>query len=182
MERPEVKRVVQVVHYDSIWKSKYLEEAKRLRRVLHNEVIEVHHIGSTAIPGMWAKPTIDILVVVRDIDAVDRYNQSMSAIGYDAMGEYGIKGRRFFTKGGDRRTHHVHVFQKESAEINRHLVFRDFMIAHPSVAAEYADLKRDLAARFGSDIDAYCQGKDAFIRDIDAKAAVWASSIRGQYA
>jgi len=174
MPKAKSARVVEVVPYDKSWGVKYAEEELLLRRALGEEVLEVHHIGSTAIPGMWAKPTLDILVVVRDIDKVDRLNHSMSAIGYEAMGEYGIRGRRFFIKGGDQRSHHVHVFQKGSTHIERHLDFRDFMIAHPQEAARYADLKRSLARRFAFDIDSYCEGKEPYIIDIEAKATIWA--------
>ena len=180
MEHTVARRVVEVVPYDLVWGAMFSKEETKLRQALGVEILEVHHIGSTAIPGMWAKPTIDMLVVVRDIEDVDDHNGSMSAMGYVAKGEYGIRGRRFFIKGGNRRTHHVHAFQKGSSEIARHLLFRDFIIAHPSEAARYADLKRGLAGRFESDIDSYCQGKEAFIREIDAKAAIWARSGRGR--
>ena len=174
--------MVEVVSYDSVWGEMFSKEEINLRQALDKEILEVHHIGSTAIPGMCAKPTIDMLVVVRDIEDFDDYTESMSAIGYEAKGEYGIRGRRFFTKGGNRRTHHVHAFQRGSPEIARHLLFRDFMIAHPSEAEMYSNLKRDLAARFESDVESYCQGKDAFIRDIDAKAEDWARSGTGRSA
>jgi len=180
MPMTKTARVVKVVPYDSSWRAKFAEEELVLRRVLGEEVQEAHHIGSTAIPGMWAKPIIDILVIVRDIEKVDRLNHSMSAVGYQAMGEFGIQGRRFFIKGGDHRTHHVHVFQKGSAHIRRHLDFRDFMIVHPKEAASYADLKRSLATRFGSDIDSYCRGKELFIVEIEAKAAIWAAAGRAR--
>lgn len=170
----EPARVVEVIPFDASWRSRFEEESAELRRAMGPEVLEVHHIGSTAIPGMWAKPTIDILIVVRNIDAVDSRNRSMAAIGYTAMGEFGIPGRRFFAKGGNRRSHHVHVFQSGSPEIARHIAFRDYLIAHPREATRYAELKRLLAREFGSDIDSYCRGKEQCIREVEAKAAAWA--------
>ena len=166
-------RIVEVVPYDESWVAMYQDEAEVVHEALGEAVLDIHHIGSTAIPGMWAKPVIDMLVVVRDIGEVDARNSCMSAAGYEAKGEFGIKNRRFFTKGGDARSHHVHVFQKGSPEIGRHLNFRDFMIAHPERAARYAELKRSLAAKFSTDIDAYCDGKDSFIKAIDAEASSW---------
>lgn len=166
--------------YDNAWPTLFLEEKERIGRILKDEVLGIHHIGSTAIPGMDSKPTIDILVVVRKIEKVDDYNARMEGIGYVAMGEYGIPGRRFFHKGVDRRTHHLHVFQEGSPEIDRHLRFRDYMISHPVEAAEYALLKKGLASRFRPDIDSYCDGKDAFIKEIDAKAEAWAKARRLQ--
>ncbi len=168
------ERIVEVVPYDKIWPAMFLEEKEKIRGILNDEVLGIHHIGSTAIPGMDSKPTIDILVVVRKIGEVDGYNAPMAGIGYVAMGEYGIAGRRFFHKGADRRTHHLHIFEVGSPEIDRHLRFRDFMMSHPVEAAEYAHLKKGLASRFRSDIDSYCDGKDAFIKGIDAKAEAWA--------
>jgi len=174
MRRTNSSRIVEVVPCDKSWSSSFAKEELSLRHALGEEVLEVHHIGSTAIPGMWAKPVLDILVVVRDIDRVEIHDHSMSERGYEALGEHGIRGRRFFVKGGDHRTHHVHVFQKGSDHIDRHLHFRDFMIAHPQEAAKYADLKRSLARSFKSDIDSYCEGKEAYIKDIDVRAAIWA--------
>ncbi len=159
--------------YDESWATIYRDEDKLLRDALGNTILEMHHIGSTAIPGMWAKPVVDILVVVRNLDEVDSRNKRMALAGYEAKGEFGIRGRRFFIKGGDKRSHHVHVFLKGSPEIKRHLDFRDFMIAHPESAARYAELKRSLAARFRTDIDAYCDGKDSFIKAIEAVASAW---------
>jgi GrpB-like predicted nucleotidyltransferase (UPF0157 family) len=178
LKQPISKRVVEVVPYDTAWPAMFREEKKMMRRILKDEVLEIHHIGSTAIPGMYSKPTIDILVVVRKIEKVDDFNAPMSEIGYVAKGEFGIPGRRFFYKGSDRRSHHLHIFQEGSPEIDRHLRFRDFMISHPREAAEYAQLKRGLASRFRSDIDSYCHGKDAFIKEIDAKAEAWVKASR----
>jgi GrpB-like predicted nucleotidyltransferase (UPF0157 family) len=178
LKQPISKRVVEVVPYDTAWPAMFREEKKMMRRILKDEVLEIHHIGSTAIPGMYSKPTIDILVVVRKIEKVDDFNAPMSGIGYVAKGEFGIPGRRFFYKGSDRRSHHLHIFQEGSPEIDRHLRFRDFMISHPREAAEYAQLKRGLASRFRSDIDSYCHGKDAFIKEIDAKAEAWVKASR----
>ncbi len=176
MKKPDSLRVVEIVRYDPAWKGAFRDEEKALRQILGQELLEIHHIGSTAVPGMKAKPVIDILVVVKDIRMVDSFNERMSTLGYLAMGEYGIKGRRYFTKGGLRRTHHLHVFQEGSPEVERHLRFRDFMIAHPRVAQEYAELKSGLALRFPTDIESYCDGKDAFIKDIDERARAWAKA------
>jgi GrpB-like predicted nucleotidyltransferase (UPF0157 family) len=171
-------RIVEVIEYDDAWPEMFRSEEVVVRRALGDNVLEVHHIGSTAVPGMWAKPVIDILVVVRSIGEVDHQDRLMAAAGYEAKGEYGIKGRRFFTKGGDRRSHHVHVFEKGSPEIRRHLDLRDFMIAHPERAARYSQLKQDLAAKFRNDIDGYCDGKDPFIKAIEVEASAWARSRR----
>lgn len=168
-------RVIEVVPYSSKWKEEYNKESQKLINIFGEEVISIHHIGSTSIPGIYAKPVIDILIEVREIEIIDRFNSAMESIGYIAKGENGIEGRRYFFKGLYDRTHHVHIFQSGSEEISRHLNFRDYMIAHPEEAKQYGELKKQLAERFKYDIEGYCDGKDAFIKEIDRKALEWAA-------
>jgi GrpB-like predicted nucleotidyltransferase (UPF0157 family) len=94
----------------------------------------------------------------------------MKSIGYQAMGEYGIPRRRYFRKGGDRRSHHVHAFQKGDCNITRHLAFRDHLRENPQDAARYGELKKRLAEKCGDDIQAYCDGKDSFVMKLERKA------------
>jgi GrpB-like predicted nucleotidyltransferase (UPF0157 family) len=162
-------RVIEVVPYDPKWKDDYLKESEIIKGIMKDEIIETYHIGSTSIPGIAAKPVIDILVEVGDINNIDSYNRDMEKLGYIAKGEYGIQGRRFFMKGLYNRTHHVHIFQTGNPEISRHINFRDYMIQHSDEARKYGDLKKELAVKFRYDIDGYCKGKDAFIKDIDRK-------------
>jgi GrpB-like predicted nucleotidyltransferase (UPF0157 family) len=109
---------------------------------------------------------------------LDGQNAAMESLGYEAMGEYGIPGRRYFRKsnGEGIRTHHVHAFAAGSAEAERHLAFRDYMIAHPEDARAYSELKRKLAAEHPRNIDGYMDGKDAFIKEMDRRAAEWRAS------
>lgn len=101
-------------------------------------ITNIHHIGSTSVPGLMAKPVIDILVEVGTINVVDSYNEAMKKqIGYLPKGENGIPNRRYFSKGGDNRTHQVHVYQQGDEKIASHLMFRDYLITHPKVASEY---------------------------------------------
>jgi GrpB-like predicted nucleotidyltransferase (UPF0157 family) len=164
-------RHIQVVPYDPTWPDLYLAEIVRLAPIFGDELVAFYHIGSTAIPGMSAKPTIDILIVVRDIASVDTLHAPMVALGYQPKGENGIPGRRYFRKGSDDlHTHHVHVFQADSPEVDRHLRFRDYMRTHPEQAQAYADLKQDLARRFPQDAESYTSGKGSFIQQIDRQA------------
>jgi GrpB-like predicted nucleotidyltransferase (UPF0157 family) len=172
--KPSEIRQVIVTAYQHTWRDNYELEAAQLRSIFGGELIEIHHIGSTSIPDMDAKPIIDILMVVRDIQKIDIYNNEMQNIGYIPKGEYGIPGRRFFIKGDElRHTHHIHVFQKGHADIARHLDFRDYLIAHPEDASEYARLKHGLAGRHLLDIESYLVGKKQFIMRIDQKAKEW---------
>lgn len=164
-----MSRVIAVVPYDPQWPSLFAQEAAALYKVLGDNCLEIHHIGSTAVPGLAAKPVIDMIPVVADITCVDACNEHMRALGYDPQGEFGMPFRRFFQKGTDNRTHHVHIFEQGSAEIERHLKFRDWMRTHTDDRQAYAQLKNDLASKFAHDNNAYCLGKEEFISQIDKK-------------
>ena len=168
-------RKVEVVPHDSSWRETFDTEARAVTVSLGDTVQEVHHIGSTAIPGIHAKPVIDMLVEVESLAAVDRHEESMNCLGYEGLGEYGIPGRRYFRKDSAAgiRTHHVHVFEQGSAEVGRHLTFRDYMKTHPDEARAYSELKERLARAHPNDIESYMDGKDAFIKAVDRKAARW---------
>ncbi len=168
------KRNIVVVPYDPGWPEKYRQEAARISAIFGQEQISIHHIGSTAIPGMSSKPIIDIMPVVRDIEAVEAFNPAMIQLGYEPQGENGVPGRRYFVRGGNtHRTHHVHAYQPGNPEVNRHLDFRDYLIAHPEEARQYASLKIKLARQHPHDIDAYIAGKDGVIKKIIHKAHQW---------
>jgi len=162
-------RKVEVVPHSPAWRSQFEVEATAIASVFGPNLVAIHHVGSTAIPGIHAKPIIDLLPEVRDIHQVDQQAADMQSLGYEVLGEFGIPGRRYFRKhnaNGDR-SHHVHVFQTGSPEIKRHLAFRDYLIAHPEVAQEYSQLKQKLAQQFPHDIESYMDGKDAWIKAID---------------
>jgi GrpB-like predicted nucleotidyltransferase (UPF0157 family) len=164
------KRRVEVVFYNSNWKEMYKKESEKIKSILDDIIIDIHHIGSTAIPGIKAKPVIDILVEVKDIEEVDQYNHKMEELGYEAMGEYGIPKRRFFRKGENNRTHHIHIFQAGNEEIKRHINFKEYLIAHPDKAREYSKLKEKLANKYTYDVENYSNCKSDFIKEIDRKA------------
>ncbi len=171
------KTTVEVVPYDPSWKEAYCEEAHKILEVLGSELLEIHHIGSTSIPGIYAKPIIDILGGARKIEDIDKYTDAMARIGYEAWGEFGLPGRRFFVKGVPKRTHNLHIFEAGNTEITRHLAFRDYMIAHPADAQQYSELKKELAEKHKGDIDGYCDGKDAFVKAMERKAIEWANDL-----
>ncbi len=157
-------RKIEVVEYDPSWPERFESEKKRLVDTLGSIVIEVHHIGSTAVPGLVAKPIIDILIEVQDLTALDACNGEMEAIGYTVKGEFGIPGRRYFQKGGSDRTHQVHAFTRHDDNVIRHIAFRDYLLSFPAIAEEYAVLKKRVAKQCNDDIEKYCDGKDAFIK------------------
>ena len=173
-------RQVTVAPHDPAWKRAFEAEAAALRSALGDEALAVHHIGSTSVPGLRAKPTIDVLIEVREIGKLDNLEAEITERGYEAWGEYGIPGRRFFTKNrGPDRLCNVHAFEAGSPEVERHLAFRDHLVQHPETARTYGDLKEDLAERFPADMEAYMEGKDAFIKETEREALSRAHSRSG---
>lgn len=164
-----MKKNIEVVTYNPEWPEMFESEAAVIKQALGSNCITIHHIGSTSVPGLSAKPIIDMLPVVRDIQEVDTATKAMESLGYEAKGEFGIAFRRYFQKGKNIRTHNVHVYQESDPEISRYLKFRDWMRSHADDAENYAKLKTELAAKFPQDILSYCNGKDAFVASIDAK-------------
>ncbi len=163
-------RKLEVVEYNPEWPRRFEAERALLSGVLGTVAVEIHHVGSTAVPGLAAKPIIDMVVEVTDLAALDALNADLERIGYEAKSEFGIAGRRYFRKGGDQRTHHVHAFVRGDLNIARHLAFRDYLRAHPGIRQEYGALKKSLAAQCAHDSDRYCAGKEAWILCVEALA------------
>lgn len=171
------KREVTVIPYDPRWAAWFERSASEVKAALGDSLLVIHHIGSTSIPGIYAKPIIDMLAVARDLRGIDECVERMQRIGYEPMGEFGISGRRYFRRDNSAgvRTEQVHVFAMESPHVRRHLAFRDFLRSNPELAQEYSRLKQRLAAEYPTDIEAYMDGKDQFIRQAEAKALEWAA-------
>ena len=162
---------ITVLNYDPEWPLKYERDQKAIAEILDGNGISIYHIGSTSVPGLAAKPIIDMMAVVRSLEKVDDARGKFSELGYEYLGEFGIAGRRYFRKGGDERTHQIHIFQADDwNNIERHLAFRDYMWTHEKERTEYAKIKTALAQRFPYDIDGYCDGKDAFVREMEKRA------------
>ncbi len=168
-------RKVAVVPHDPTWRDAFDRESTRIAAAFGPNLIAIHHIGSTSIAGIYAKPIIDILVAVAEIAQVDDRTLQMQALGYACLGEFGISGRRFFRKdnAAGNRTHHLHTFAVESPQVSRHLAFRDYLNAHPAAAQQYSHLKQALAQQYSADLQAYLDGKDEFIKAIDRAASQW---------
>ena len=164
---------IQLVPYDPNWPHIFEKEAGLIRQALGDNCLAIHHIGSTSVPGLTAKPIIDMIPVVKDITEVDNYNAAMEVLGYKAMGEYGIPMRRYFQKGLEHRTHNIHVFEEGHSEIELNILFRDHLRSNHKSCKEYAKIKETLIgdeASFqkqkGSMFSGYNLGKGHFIRQI----------------
>jgi GrpB-like predicted nucleotidyltransferase (UPF0157 family) len=168
---------VLVVPPDPTWSIAFTWAAADAAPAFGTNLVALHHIGSTSIPGIYAKAIIDMLAVVADVTAVDACNPALARLGYVAKGEFGIPGRRYFFRNDASgvRTHQIHAFAAGSPGAQRHLAFRDYLRAHPTTALAYSNLKRRLAELHSEDIEAYMDGKDGFIRDVEAKALAWAA-------
>jgi GrpB-like predicted nucleotidyltransferase (UPF0157 family) len=161
--------MVVLSEYDPQWVQLYEMEAEPLRRVLGDVLSELHHIGSTSIPGMPAKPIIDMLGAVEGLDSVESKRGPLEAIGYHWMGEYGIPGRLYFVKHHSATAEdmvHLHLFDKSHPQVGNNLFFRDHLRENPEAARQYAELKRTLAEQFHNDRESYQDGKEPFIRSI----------------
>jgi GrpB-like predicted nucleotidyltransferase (UPF0157 family) len=167
-------RKVEVVPYDPTWPCKYDMEVERLESGLCPPEISFYHIGSTAVPGLAAKPTIDILAEVEDLALLDAIPYKFIDLGYQVKGENGIAERRYYQKrSGEVHLFHIHAFEKGQPEIERHLTFRDYLRAHPEDAHAYQALKLKLAQDYPFDAKSYTDGKTDLICEIDRKAALW---------
>lgn len=152
----------------------YAAEAEKIREILGDNCADMHHIGSTAVTGLAAKPIIDIMPVVRDLKLADDASQAFADAGYEVLGEFGIPGRRYLRKGGDERTHQIHIFKEDDGQnILRHLAVRDYLRTHAEARSEYGKLKIALARKFPFDVEGYCLGKEAFVRSLEANALAW---------
>ena len=178
-----MSRKVEVVPYNPAWHEMYQTEAAGLLPLLGENLVAMHHIGSTAVPGLAAKPTIDILAVVCSHDRLDACCPALQGLGYQAKGENGISGRRYFQKlEGEAHRVHIHAYQVGHSDITRHLNFRDYLRAHPKEARAYQALKESLAARYTTDPNRYTAGKSDFIRAADRRAAEWRTAQNGSLA
>lgn len=169
-------RKVELIEYTDKWVTAFAAEKRLLEKTLGGVAKKILHVGSTSVPGLVAKPIIDILIGVASLEELDAKNAAMINLDYDPCGEFGISGRRYYKKGGDNRTHHVHAFLLDNIGFKRHLVFRDYLRTHSEVAAEYAALKKRVVAECENSIQAYCDGKNAFVQSAEAAALNWQSS------
>lgn len=159
---------IEVVSYDPNWPSWFQIESQKIKTILGENCITIHHVGSTAITGLWAKPIIDMIPVVKDIFAVEQQNQAMQSLGFIAKGEHGMLFRRFFQRVNSVPACNVHIYEEGSGEIDRLIRFREYLNNNEHYKQQYADLKRELATKI-NDITKYTLAKDELIKEIDSQ-------------
>lgn len=162
-----------IVDYDPQWPQMYEEERARILAAIGDYVDDIQHVGSTAIPGMAAKPIIDMVIIVSSLVVVEHCVTPLEQLGYTYMGENGIPARHFFVKWADgRRVAHIHMMQADHIEVNREMLFRDYLRQNAQDAQEYAELKKSLAAQYRDDRGSYTDGKASFVEAILVKASL----------
>ncbi|HKO82999.1 MAG TPA: GrpB family protein [Actinomycetota bacterium] len=162
---------VEVVDYDPDWTRAYAEERDRIGAAIGAAILAIEHVGGTAVPGLPAKPVIDLMVGVEDIERAGPAVAGLINLGYEYVPELEsqLPDRRYFRRGSPE-THHVHMVPVSSDYWAEHLLFRDYLRGHPQAAEEYGKLKRGLASRHRLDRDAYRAGKVPFIDMVVAAA------------
>lgn len=165
---------VRLVPYDPEWPNLAKIHSARLS-VLGSVLVALHHIGSTAVPGLAAKPIIDMMPVVTFLGDLDRGRSRVEALGYDWHGELGIPGRRYCTLAEEsgNRIVQLHFFAWNSPHVTRHLAFRDFLRAHPEEMEAYEKEKRRARDLYPDDSHAYSDEKAAWIQAAEARALKW---------
>lgn len=156
---------VRVVPHDSGWQERFNQEAATLHDALGALALDIQHVGSTAVPGLPAKPIIDIAMAIEDRSAIDRSRAPLAALGYIDRGDSGADGGYLFVKESapEVRTYHLHVVTCDDPQWRTWLAFRDRLRAEPALRARYAALKNDLMGQYPADRAAYTSGKHDFI-------------------
>ena len=159
------KGIVKLAPYTYAWKQLFEVEKANLQTAVSDYVLDIQHVGSTSIPGMLAKPIIDIAIAVADFEEARVCIPLIEKLGYEYKGEFGIPHRHYFAKGNPR-TFHIHMCEISGMEWQNHLLFRDYLCQHQDVADEYAELKQKLVVKYPQDRTAYLDGKAPFVQRV----------------
>jgi GrpB-like predicted nucleotidyltransferase (UPF0157 family) len=165
---------VEVVPYEPAWSAEFTALGRGLRDALDLVAVRIDHIGSTAVPGLAAKPVIDVQLSVRSLEPVDAFRVPLEGIGYVYRADNPERTKRYFREAAGRRRTHLHVRQLGTFSQQFPLLFRDYLRRHPAAAAEYAAVKQRCAAEFRDDRVGYVEAKEAFVWDIIRRADAWA--------
>jgi GrpB-like predicted nucleotidyltransferase (UPF0157 family) len=157
--------VVRLVEYDARWPGLFAAEARRIRGQCGPLAPRLEHVGGTSIPGMCAKPVIDIAAGRPRDGSTGDYVAALERAGYEHRGERGVPGRQFFRRG-QPRAYHLHLVEEGGPLWRDYLAFRDYLRAHAEATRRFADLKRVLAARFPRDREGYVNAKSPHVEEI----------------
>ncbi|GAB6931131.1 GrpB family protein [Paenibacillus sp. JCM 10914] len=165
-----------IEEYNEKWQIMFGELKDIIAQHLGDLPLSIEHVGSTAVPGLPAKPIIDMDIVIPSVNLLSQVIDKLSELGYWHEGDLGLPGREAFARNDNRvpydagmnekMTHHLYVCSKGSVPLNEHLMFRDILRKHPALVKDYADLKMQLAEQFKYDRAAYTEAKTSFIRSV----------------
>ncbi len=156
------ERAIDVVAYDPEWPRTFDHIRGYVESAVGDHALDIEHVGSTAVPGLPAKPIIDVDVIVRPTEVAEAIRR-LEDTGYVHEGDLGVPGREAFASPAGLPAHHLYVCPAGSPSLQAHLQFRDYLRTHPQAADESAALKRTLALQVGGDREAYAAGKSAFV-------------------
>lgn len=168
---------VEIVPYDAEWPRRFAELARAARAALGDTALRIDHIGSTAVPGLDAKPIIDMQISVADLEPLDRYRAPLEQLGYVFRADNPERTKRYFREAPGQRRTHLHVRRWGSWAEQFALLFRDFLRAQPAEAQRYAEVKRSLAATHRDDRHAYTDGKQPYIWEVMGRADRWSQDV-----
>ncbi|MBN1458737.1 MAG: GrpB family protein [Armatimonadetes bacterium] len=162
------RHLVRLVPYEPAWAEMFREEEARLRTTLGDHVVRIEHVGSTSVPGLHAKPILDIVLAVRDMSQVTTFEQAVAPLGYLHKADNDMPGRLYFVKrlADDRSTHHLNITELGTDCWFSHVAFRDYLRACRESMEEYRELKQELAREHPQDRPAYLAAKEPFIARI----------------
>jgi GrpB-like predicted nucleotidyltransferase (UPF0157 family) len=165
MRRPPIEPV-EVVDYDPDWPKEFDRLRARAADALGNVAAGIEHVGSTAVPGLAAKPVIDLDVIVHSSVDVSIAIERLRSVGYEHEGDLGVPGRQAFVWPSGEPRHHLYVCPADSESLRSHLLFRDYLRSHPDAAQRYGDVKRKAAREFSNDREGYLEAKRAVGEEI----------------
>lgn len=179
----KTERVI-VVPYDFKWNDEFQKIKLYLEKSLKNSIIAIEHVGSTSIEGLFAKPIIDIDVIIGSYDKFEAVKSCLKNLGYYHEGDLGIKDREAFgySEKYEFMTHHLYVCPWDSEELKRHIAFRDYLRTHKEDRKKYSEIKLQAAIKYPTDIDSYIETKSDCISEIYKKCGLWVLSLLNLYA
>jgi Uncharacterized conserved protein len=166
-------RTIVVVPYDEKWVKEFNKIRDEIMPVISNDIISIEHVGSTSVPELWAKPIIDMNIIVEE-DKLSIVIEKLAAIGYIHEGNLGIEGREAFkyTDKPHLMQHHLYVCPKDSAEHKRQVIFRDYLRSHPQERENYSEIKIEMSQKYPHDINSYIKGKEPVVMAIYQKCGI----------
>ena len=161
-----MKKIIVVRDYSPSWKNDYLTLSSKIWPIVKEHAISIEHVGSTSVPGLAAKPVIDMDIIINDQSKFLDVKKKLKTIGYFHIGDQGVPGREAFDRNTQKIRHHLYVCLKDCIALKNHLILRDHLIQNERDRYRYSELKKSLAKQLVFDIDSYVEGKTSFIVSI----------------